>query len=1443
MGFYGPAVYGTSLYGVEGFPASPDFDVFDFAWPTEATMVGLFSFPQSVPERLFAPYGQFVGDDYCMFSDDGVDSGFAIYTSIPNEFYTLQFSILPTQIPDDFSSLTTNRLFIRVYNAGGYSVGLSLSENGGIALGTDPENPTSVLPDSADIFSAGLEYYVFRVTVDATTGEGVLYVTRKDILALTGVHDLRYSFSAEVGVLGYPDHVQISVVGTSGAGATDVCLDTIRLSSQLLEGNKRPVAVITDPDISRRVGYFGYFDGRQSYDPDVPPQPLTHIWTLTDAPEGSSAWLYAEGTSPADPTGYTNYLTAAVGTFTDFRIGDLVVGDLVTAPIVYLAEDGSDLVTARDIFPADATVRCEVLRQVVWGGTRLTGSMITVQSSGTTPPVSPLDEGYYLVTATATGAWAGEEGNLALWSATTGWSFSTPPDETIIYDISARECYRLAGSGLWYADDPRVEELDHWEGRKKTIASLNSDIYGLYNLELTVNDGVRTSLPALGILNAQVLESEPNVIPDMGFIWKNLPGEFWELVDDREAFETFWSEIAQLLAGDLLELWQHQIAVDLFRMQRTFQKHWLHYDLKITMPVYVELPATILNTVDVTGFSTAPNVTPVGSSEETAYSYSLDDGGTTDISVITDSHYLVIAGVAYRILRAAYNATIGSNVVVTEQAMPTGTDRSGYWMIRPTATSALVDFGASMVQAADTAVFEVREGDDITTEIEAFIYGVRGDVLVFDDTDLETYIADEDTSVYLKYVVRRSRMDVHTLIMNIPQLQEVINFNGVSGAPVPLVGSRDYILEDEGDSRVITFLDQWFDTVDRGSMGAYVAADTFEDSTATFTETLGAVGTDLSNYLLEIEDVRYRLGQVLSDTQLELFDSALSASTSGSWKVLEITDPPSTFWAEVTNIDNRPVIERNFGSLIGFGLDVLEARTDDLDYLSAVRGLWYYVWNARTLTNTRIAAQIILGLPFAEADGTILDIREYDLTRTQVIVRDNEDTTIIRSYIFPTVLGLETNPETGVDFAAGDTITKFSPISEGVDVQDYVSDEDWWEIFAGSGDFYEPQKLSAFGIQVSGEVFDLVNLEFLAEFLRLHRVKHRDAYFSVINTFSRSIDIDDACLVGPVVPDGYTYPATWPAIDFTYPWQDAPTEVERATITDHYPTDPPVPLNPGLVPFGNIFMRDAPGSVPDGWDSDDLAAGQLGTWATSPLGPYQTSRHYPTISEGSMTYDETDGSGRYIHRWLDYTENLLIDPNFEPAYPVPGTPPSPWDIKDLGGLGLSFSALKNGPPCPEVDGSTQSLTINGAGTHHGIEQPFDGVGDHPGPLSVDENFQVGARMWIRLITGQAYIRILNQDAPQTVLAEWRHATAYGEWHQVTLHAWRVPAQVTNYLTLQIFTGPAGGEFNVDGVGFYQKLMPWNQWAHDRMLSGRTGGFTRGGMPDDVLEFLIAFPVS
>ena len=594
----------------------------------------------------------------------------------------------------------------------------------------------------------------------------------------------------------------------------------------------------------------------------------------------------------------------------------------------------------------------------------------------------------------------------------------------------------------------------------------------------------------------------------------------------------------------------------------------------------------------------------------------------------------------------------------------------------------------------------------------------------------------------------------------------------------------------------------WFEEVVRGYNGRAPSANVLEDTTVNF-ENYFSVGDDLSDYVVEIDGFRYRASKVLSSTQIQLEDDCLDTKWSNkTWYLKRAVSPPDTLWAEITHLDNRQAIENNFGRLVGFTLDDLNARTDDLDYLSAVQGLWYYVLNGRTLYNTRLSAQIILGLPFAINSGEIVDVQvPFDTTRNRILIR--EDSGVVRSYTFPKELDVETNPETGETYKLGDRIERFAPLCTGVEVTDYVKDPTWIEPYVGAGILNEVQKVHTYGVIVSADVFNLDNLVFLSGYLKKYRPIHTDVLFVVVSERTQTVDIDSVSLIGPVVPEGYTFPTGWPAYPVPVGWADSPWELERSVS----PNIPELPVD-----FGGLRLVDVPGNVADGWS-----------------GP----NHTPTKCEGAFMIGDTDESGNYIHKIDEHKDavNLLQDGTMEQP-DNPGTGSSPWSL-----VGSPATAVKDS--AFSLSG-TRSLHISDVYGSVGVEQSIS--------VQLDEDSQIAASLWIYVVSGQAHIRLLDQNNPQTVLAEWRMIEPRNEWHRINLHAWSVSQFDTNYVTLQILTGPAGGDFWVDAagtedynqVGIFNKLLPWEMWGVGKSIMGRTGNYTDGGLPDENMEMLLGY---
>lgn len=1501
-------------------PVSDPWNIYDFCEPDDSTMLYIAEYTEVTTARTFvAPQYSFNGsNDLCLYSNDAQDSGLTIEVSVPPTFST-QFTILPTALPNDFSSLATERVFVAVYNQYGKMAGLLLSENGGLAMAQDGLGTGfQHLIDSADLFTEGSAYYTFRVTVNGYTGVMNIYVTPTAQLPIIG-HQLRITTPAPDSLQGHQDGMDIEVYG-SASEPTTVCFDCIRLSSLEVIPNARPVA---DAGPNRTSTLYKYiaFDGRASYDPEG--APLRYWWTVTVAPEDSAMWLTGAGLTQTDPTDYTNVVYgpsgSAAGTFDDVVQGDQFFVEDASSIVKYVAEDGSYVVLIDHVIPDDtAVLSWSNLKQSAWEGSWIPASMLVVEDYTNTEPLTPDIDDVYLIGPSPGGNpnWvAGDAGKIATWNGVS-WDIVDPTVGQIVYSIADFLSYRLIDTGPynWIEDDPTPWELGHWTGRVAEIGTLLPDVSGLFTAELIVNDGTSmilppnaasidgslTSLPSEVICNVSPTGAPLGIVPDLSFIWNYL-SNFWTLANGKEMFETVWSGAAQILGGDLLELWQHDYAKGLFDIQRLFQRRWRGYDFFFQEPNYDDslYEATIDTTVDATGYSASPGLND--------YSYEL---GTTPPAGVVSGHMLVLNGECYEIARIAgtrlitrdilprttlarlyingasgpfqLNETVtgltsgatgivietGWNYLVLDTPSPTlfittevvtgsdtgetatvigytpaTTQRPRYWQIRPQVVSKQTDFTLEAVSMADTAVFDIEdatENDHI--RVGCFVYGARGKTLCFDDTTLATYQADPDRyTIRFFGLVHRNYLPVGESVRMLSSLQEVVDVDNVEGAPDILIGNNDFIVEsitavDGRAVQVVNLLECFFDRKDYGFDGdtTSVSGKYFDVPSGGLLTSLGEAGTDLSNHVLWIDNgSRYRLLEVISDTRIELVDEALTTGLANlHWRIFDAGDPPDRAWAETTYVDNMDTVEANYGVRVGFTQDDWLSQTEDLDYLAAVQGLWYAFWNGPTLNNIQTACQVLMGLPFAEKGGIITDIRTpFSADYNRVLVQDEGDEIVIRSYMFPVQLDVATNPDTGVAYQVGDTIEQFAPVCTGVLVEDYISNPTWMENVVGSGDMHEAQKFHTFGVTIDSAAFNYKNIIYMIGYLiRLREEttpKVRPHYTFpiaiVLLQLEDVIDIEDAIVYGPAWPPEitlapgtyYKYPdnASWrdKLEDHPTGWGSAPAFPDPDMwetppvydITTRWPNDRAANVPPRTVDYGGLHLEDVSGSVPDPWS---------GSWPQTPA-PAGGGTHTSTEREGAFLYGDTDESGHFIHVYGPPSTNLIVDSNMSAG------DMSAWSIVNYGYATSTLTAVKT------TLGGNAVARLTATTPDEGIEQT----------VSVTSGRQVFGYSLIRMISGQAHVQLYDGSGTPALLAEWRLNGPVGSWVGIPLHRWKI---TTATASIRILTGPAGGDFYVDEVGLYSDSPPFTQWGYGRMYLGRTGGYTVGGLPDEELEFTV-----
>lgn len=963
------------------------------------------------------------------FPDEG--GRVLVTTNVPQAF-TAEWVVTLDSLPSDFSNVTARHVYLGAYDASGPVVGLFVSSIGWAYTGSvsfpggDLQLDTTFqqLPGSSSYVFEG-EQVVVRVAADLSLGVVYLYVTRVSELAISG-QQLRAILPVIPASAAAVTPTDQSLVSVRGTATQPVCvfLDQWCLGSSLIIPNLAPVAN-AGADQAVRLCSIIQLDGSASFDPEG--SPVLYVWRLIEAPNTSEFTVERSdgGTFPLlVPTGFTDK-------FHSTQLG---------------------IVDAAD--PLEVGAQGDVLL--------VQGEPYTITGKGVD------GNGFYVMLGS----------------------------ELLADNISALTFKVLRQRGV--------------SGSATVSPSFFPDVPGFYTFDLTVFDGSLLSAPVPVVVN--VLESllPRGCVPDLSFIFDYL-SDFWSLVEDRDRLPVFWSALAQATSTTLFTLWQHEYNKSLRDVQRTFTRRHLHYDLLLgeplpeltrirpvfggvtsddipvggaagvagtvlevissALPSPVALTLVSLNpvsaqtlaaelqarlrthadsrfTATVVEKSTGDFVVTLGA----PFPFSIGPGSTVPLFTVGDASsapsgsgagvgtrtykldrslagvdvqeddFLVLNGEAYRISRVLTGAAdlFPRQRVVLKETLPAAPATS--WVISGWVSSELLDFYDGLVTAGDYLDFEVTE----TT-------------------------ADRAPTVATNQLV-----EARVLGANPNQEGRVaVDFKDF-GEYVANPGFKILL------ARVLrkTFLPVAPEVLDVPTLQEKIVVENDQ-------ETLR-------------RNVDFFLEEVRGQRALR-FVAGNSVDPGDVWEGVR---PPHRLWAEYTILDNSQTIENNFGIPAGLTLDQLAELPENIDYLSAVRGLWFAYVNGPTIRNLRIGVQILLGLPFAEEAGVIEEIRtDFSTSEGRILIRDEDNPELVRSYRFPRVLALEVNPRTGAVYAEGDAVTQFAPLVEGAEVQDYITDPTWFEGLLNQGIFYEPEKFQRFLVRARKAAFNLSSLLVVRDFI------------------------------------------------------------------------------------------------------------------------------------------------------------------------------------------------------------------------------------------------------------------------------------------------------------------------------------------------------------------------
>jgi hypothetical protein len=635
-------------------------------------------------------------------------------------------------------------------------------------------------------------------------------------------------------------------------------------------------------------------------------------------------------------------------------------------------------------------------------------------------------------------------------------------------------------------------------------SSFFADVPGFYKFDLTVFDGSLYSQPAVVILN--VLESvlPRGCTPDVKYLFGYI-GDFWKLVEGAEALGVTWSGLAQVAATELYTLWQHEYSKSLRDIQRTIARRWLHYDLLLAEP----LPELT-------------RVRAIWSGVQSVAIPVVGDPGVTGTSLVLSSSLFeedaildwVSSTTAEEAAAELLNRLLEVDDRFAVQVLP---DRVGSTLV----IRIDAPFPFTISDASTATIFVAGESNGPVSGAGAAGGGAKTYVV---DRSLAGLDIQEDDLLIIDGVGYRITRSINGSITD-PDTFDQQRLTLKDELPVP--AGTAWTISSTVSSELLDFYQGLVSDGDNISFEVASISGVTEPEMVEVTATgvcpalpsvLGIDATALGIDLLDTDKTVYLakctrrtylpISPLLKDLPalqehivveddeatlrrnvdffLETFRGApaLRFMSGVGEDVWEAAVPPDRLWAEYSYIDNNPVIEANFGIPAGFTLDDLAQLPGDVDYLSAVSGLWYAFFNGPTPDNIRVGAQIFLGLPFAEEAGTIEEIRtDFSPSSGRILIRDDANEEIVRSYTYPNALDLEVNSGTNLPYAVGDHVSQFAPLVEGVEIIDYVKQRDWFRGLVSQRVFYEVQKYHTFSVRVDSSIFNLSALLLVKDFV------------------------------------------------------------------------------------------------------------------------------------------------------------------------------------------------------------------------------------------------------------------------------------------------------------------------------------------------------------------------
>jgi len=701
---------------------------------------------------------------------------------------------------------------------------------------------------------------------------------------------------------------------------------------------------------------------------------------------------------------------------------------------------------------------------------------------------------------------------------------------------------------------------------KSRAVSFIPDVIGIYIIELTVNNGEQDSDPVTAYVSLQIsrVPCGENLVPDAHFLWSYI-SDFWKLVDDRYMVESVWSSVIQIIGSELITLWDTDNNKSINTIQERSQRRWQPFH-PVTKLIDEARHRIIAGKTDAGNNATTGVYGEIPTSGSTSVIYTAlgepRDIIASDFTNLKGNYgdrgrIIVVNGEAYTISRTENNTEDDLSLVFTDQVVVPDGQAGVSWRIPHLLHMPDVNLEDVGARSGDVLVFEVTRRDiGLSAELRTQVVGVDRNRLGFEFTldSVEGRTVESQTGTA---GTTSGRTYTHPSAMflaeGVKPTDTLILEGGVDAGSyqiVSVLSDTQVIVDSEfsgGGSHSHQVLRYNTDsTIDIELFKQLVSdlrllppdsTDEEKEAVAKTVVQFIPIGVNLNTRPFTKFKLAFKAKKIIHNTVIEADDTISSVPALQE----KVKDPPvvlrenldyiveggriefvtglftpkspapEELWAECVWYDNDGAIENNFGLLVSLKKeDYVESRTR-APYLSAVKGLMYAFTNSSSVSNLRLALQILLGLPFTDERGIVLEIEENFSTDSsgnvlgRILMEDiNDDgsrTGVRKFYFFYPELGLEVNRSTGETIKVGDVLERFVPISKGVEVQDYVKTPLWWKtVFSG----LEILKYFTFYVAIDSTVFNSDEVTFAVNFVK----KIKPAYTNLIAAVILSLEGD-----------------------------------------------------------------------------------------------------------------------------------------------------------------------------------------------------------------------------------------------------------------------------------------------------------------------------------------------